>query len=158
MSKRRLVAVMLGVGVVDQLTKVLAIAWLRGRPPIYFPGDLFRLEYAENPGAFLSLGAGLSDTARFWTLSILVAVFLVATLVYTFRARDLSAAQRLGFALLLGGGFSNLVDRLFRANGRVIDYMNMGIGGLRTGIFNVADVAIMGGIAVALFWPRRDRR
>ena len=46
-----------------------------------------------------------------------------------------------GLVLFLAGGISNLVDRI--AMGSVIDFLNIGIGPVRTGIFNVADVAIM---------------
>ena len=50
--------------------------------------------------------------------------------------------------MFLAGGLSNLVDRI--AMGSVIDFLNIGIGPIRTGIFNVADVAIMAGIALLL--------
>ena len=49
-----------------------------------------------------------------------------------------------GASLVLAGGASNWIDRLVR--GSVIDFMNVGIGRLRTGVFNVADVAIMAGV------------
>ena len=39
---------------------------------------------------------------------------------------------------------------MFRPGGRVIDFMNMGIGSLRTGIFNYADVIIMVGMGIYL--------
>jgi len=55
------------------------------------------------------------------------------------------------FAFIAGGGISNIYDRMFN-NGHVIDFMNAGIGPVRTGIFNVADMAITGGIIVMLFW------
>jgi signal peptidase II len=44
---------------------------------------------------------------------------------------------------------SNLADRM--AIGSVIDFLNVGIGPVRTGIFNVADMAIMAGIAMVLW-------
>ena len=49
-------------------------------------------------------------------------------------------------ALFASGGASNLIDRLVR--GSVIDFMNVGVGPVRTGIFNVADVAVMAGAAL----------
>jgi len=56
--------------------------------------------------------------------------------------------------LFLAGGASNLVDRI--AMGTVIDFLNIGFGPVRTGIFNVADVAIMAGIGLLLLehWRR----
>jgi signal peptidase II len=59
-------------------------------------------------------------------------------------------------ALVAGGGISNLIDRLLY-NGRVTDFLNVGIGGVRTGIFNVADMAIMAG-ALLLLLNMRDSK
>ena len=49
-------------------------------------------------------------------------------------------------AFFVAGGGSNLVDRAL--HGAVVDFLNVGIGPLRTGIFNVADMAIMLGAAL----------
>jgi signal peptidase II len=60
-------------------------------------------------------------------------------------------------ALFIAGGTSNLLDRI--TYGMVIDFMNVGIGPLRTGIFNVADMAIMLGAGMlALEGYRAERR
>ena len=59
------------------------------------------------------------------------------------------------FSLFIAGGLSNWFDRV--SAGRVIDFMNIGIGGLRTGIFNVADVAIMVGAALFVLAELRFR-
>lgn len=129
----------------DQYTKRLAIEKLRASPTQIFWGDTFRLQYAENNGAFLSLGSGLSDQTRFWTFTVLVTGFLLGLAVYMFRKKDISKLELLSYALVLGGGIGNLIDRWMRG-GWVIDFMNMGIGELRTGIFNVADAVIMAGM------------
>ena len=53
-------------------------------------------------------------------------------------------------ALLLAGALGNLIDRV-QHDGLVIDFMNLGLGPVRSGIFNVADVAIsVGAVALAL--------
>jgi signal peptidase II len=50
--------------------------------------------------------------------------------------------------LFVAGGISNLFDRVVQ--GSVIDFMHVGVGSVRTGIFNVADLAILlGGILMA---------
>ena len=59
-------------------------------------------------------------------------------------------------ALFIAGGASNWFDRV--SAGRVVDFMNVGIGWLRTGIFNVADVAIMLGAALFVLAELRFRR
>ena len=62
------------------------------------------------------------------------------------------------WSLVLSGGLGNLVDRIIN-DGRVIDFMNIGIGSLRTGIFNVADVYITVGVVVLVFQSlQRPRR
>jgi signal peptidase II len=57
--------------------------------------------------------------------------------------------ERGAIALVAGGGIGNLIDRL-AYNGAVIDFLNVGIGGLRTAIFNVADVAVFLGAAMLI--------
>ncbi|MGE0642983.1 MAG: signal peptidase II [Nitrospira sp.] len=49
----------------------------------------------------------------------------------------------------MSGGLSNLFNRL-RHDGRVIDFLNLGIGSLRIGIFNVADACITAGISLPI--------
>lgn len=141
----------------DQYTKVLAIRHLApmraivwGFPADWSPNDLFHLTYAENEGAFLGFGGRLPDGARFWLLTGLnFAILAVVAGIVAFR-RQIDTSTICALALILSGGVGNLIDRLFR-DGRVVDFMNMGIGSLRTGVFNVADVAIMAGLFLILF-------
>ncbi|MAE73013.1 MAG: signal peptidase II [Bdellovibrionaceae bacterium] len=135
----------------DQITKYWARQVLQGEAPQHYLGGLFRLQYAENTGAFLSLGAGLSEPLRKWIFVIFVGLFLVGASVYVFRSA-MSSISSWGFCLIIAGGFGNLIDRgLF---GRVSDFMLMVAGPLRTGIFNIADMAILFGIIlVALEGP-----
>jgi signal peptidase II len=66
-------------------------------------------------------------------------------LVVTVR-RIRQSLPTLGLVLFVAGGASNLIDRILQ--GRVVDFLNVGVGTLRTGVFNVADVAIMAGAAL----------
>jgi signal peptidase II len=153
MSRRRrlvLLAVLLVVTLVcDQLTKHAArLLLLPGIESPVIPG-FFSLELAENQGAFLSLGAGLPQVLRL-VLSAAVVVLLLALAVAVLRDTGSSFPTLLGAALLVAGGCSNFVDRL-RFQGRVTDFLFLRAGPLHTGVFNVADVAIMAG-AVLLAW------
>jgi signal peptidase II len=56
--------------------------------------------------------------------------------------------------LIASGGVGNWIDRLTN-DGRVTDFLNLGIGSLRTGIFNVADMVLMAGVALFLLGSRR---
>lgn len=134
----------------DQATKLIAQRTLSPQSTSYL-NDLFRLQLAQNNGAFLSLGSLLSEQARFWIFTILVGIFLLGLLIYAVGVAARSSFTFLiALGLILGGGVSNLLDRVLH-NGLVVDFMNVGIGNLRTGIFNVADMAIMVGIVLLLF-------
>ncbi len=154
--KRRAVwilALLAGIVAADHATKLIAITTLKDQPPLVFLGDLFRLQYAENTGAFLGLGGNMSEAARFWVLTLANSVILVGVAGYLFLARAMPFPVVLALSLILAGGVGNLIDRIFR-DGRVVDFMNMGINfetwQLRTGIFNIADIAIMGGLFVLI--------
>ena len=57
--------------------------------------------------------------------------------------------------MMLGGGFANLLDRI--PDGSVTDFLVVGAGRLHTGVFNLADAAIVAG-ALLWFLPRREGR
>ena len=138
----------------DQITKYTAKYYLEGQGVYSFIGDTFRLGYSENTGAFLGLGSSLPENIRTFLFSGLVALFLLAFLVYIIKSSSINKIGVIAGALIISGGLSNLIDRLVN-NGAVIDFMNMGIGSLRTGIFNVADMAIMLG-ALLLILNKSD--
>jgi signal peptidase II len=129
----------------DRLTKHVAATTLAEGPSRSFLADTFRLEYAENTGAFLGLGSDWPAGARTAVFGVGNGLLLVALVLVAVQGRWPRRAL-LGVALLVAGGASNLLDRV--TQGMVIDFMNVGIGSLRTGIFNVADMAIMLGGAV----------
>jgi len=143
----------------DQATKSLATAQLAGRPPISLLGDTIRLSYAENPGAFLSLGADLPAWIRSWALGLLALFAVLALLIVAIRDSSLRRLQLVAVSLLIAGGVGNLIDRVLY--GAVRDFLNVGVGPFRTGVFNVADLAITaaGVLLVKGLWnnPWRER-
>ena len=153
-TARRLLLLVLIIGTIgcDRVTKRFATEFISDSPSQSFLNDLVRLDYAENAGAFLGLGAKWPVWVRTGVFSLGNGLLLVALAVAALRAQW-SGASQIGIALFVAGGASNLVDRLWR--GTVVDFLNLGIGPVRTGIFNVADVAIMLGAAFVLFGATR---
>lgn len=136
----------------DQVTKTAAQVHVPASHPVRVMGDVFRFQYSTNKGAFMGLGAGLPHPVRFWALIVFVGVALIGMLRFVWTSREMShPVSILGASLVIGGGFSNLIDRLLN-DGAVVDFVNMGVGNLRTGIFNLADVAITFGAGVLLAW------
>jgi len=146
----------------DQWTKMLAVNHLKGKPAIeWFSGNA-RLVYAENPGAFLGLGGNWPDALRFSIFIVLAIVLLAGVLVYMIKKRDLSTWSTIGLALFSSGALGNVIDRVARDGGRVVDFMQLSLGDvslfglpMRTGIFNIADIALMAAIPV-LFFATKD--
>ena len=139
-----LIAIVATIGC-DRVTKHVAATTLSDAPTRSFLADMFRLEYVENTGAFLGLGADWPRPVRTAVFGIGNGLLLIALAVVAIRGRWPRRAL-LGVTLFVAGGASNLLDRI--TYGMVIDFMNVGIGSLRTGIFNVADMAIMLGAGI----------
>jgi len=139
----------------DRVTKHIAVERLAGTPPKSFLADTVRLTYAENTGGFLSLGADLPEPIRTGLFTVGNAVLLLVLSVLLWRSAAPSWRMA-GLALFIAGGVSNWLDRL--VDGRVVDFLNVGVGWLRTGVFNVADMAVMLGVALfVLSAIRKDR-
>jgi signal peptidase II len=140
----------------DQQTKSLAGNYLSGKDTVSLLDDTIRLDYTENPGAFLSLGASLPAQWRTAAFTAGAGVCLAAILLYALLAARSGFVQVLGLSLICGGGLGNLLDRVIRG-GYVRDFLNVGLGPIRTGIFNVADVALMTGYLLLLIQGVRRR-
>ncbi len=137
----------------DQASKSAARALLTSGIAESFLGDALRLQLVQNPGSFLSLGASLPEHLRFALFTGAVAVLLLCLVGASLFATRLGFWRFIALALVAGGGISNLIDRLLYG-GRVTDFLNVGIGSLRTGIFNVADMAILAGALLLILNPR----
>ena len=138
----------------DRITKQIAEDSLAHLPRQSFFADTIRFEFVENRGAFLGLGAQWPEAVRLGLFTVGNSVLLALLVVLALRLRW-SGALLVGACLFLAGGVSNLADRVVR--GSVVDFMNIGVGPLRTGIFNVADMAILAGaiiVAFAVISPR----
>ncbi|MBB5347469.1 signal peptidase II [Desulfoprunum benzoelyticum] len=151
----RLTALLLAILVSDQLSKWLAWRHLDPAAPLSLFHDTLRLAYVENSGGFLGLLGGLPEEFRFLLLIWGVALLIVPGIVYVLWRASLPRSMAVAALLVLGGGLSNLLDRLLH-DGRVIDFLNFGLGTFRTGIFNLADVAILtGSFALGAIWFQR---
>jgi len=132
----------------DQKTKSLANQALNGHDTKSFLADVIRLDYTENPGGFLSWGASLPGRWRTAVFTIGCSAGIAAILSYTLLVSKCGWLRLLGLSLMCGGGIGNLMDRW--AYGYARDFLNIGLWPLRTGIFNVADVALMAGCVLLL--------
>lgn len=138
----------------DQWTKTWAIENLKGSPIISYLNGYFQLLYAENPGAFLGMGGTWSSSTRFFIFGVVVVVGLAAML-WSILKNKISTSELYAYSFILGGGIGNVIDRLTHENGHVVDFLFIDLkfaDFARTGVFNVADMAIVLGVLI-IFIP-----
>lgn len=140
----------------DQASKDYAVQHWRhtAQDPMFFLGDTFLIQFAVNKGAFLSLFANLPEHVRVLLLVVMNGLVLGGVAFVLLFRSGWSRWTFAALALLLAGGVGNLIDRVLI--GGVIDFMVIdfsqltGVHWLRTGVFNVADVAITSGFLMLL--------
>jgi signal peptidase II len=139
----------------DRVSKFAARMELQGESPRTLFGNAVILEYQENQGAMLSIGAGLSEQVRFWLFTVGIAVMVIVLALFLFL-RSHSLAEIGAGALAIGGGLGNLVDRLVYG-GAVVDFVSIGVGPFRTAVFNIADISILAGVLLYFLSLTRRR-
>ena len=133
----------------DQISKVWARNNLESYTEKNIIGEVFSLIKVENTGAFLGMGSELSETLRVLLLIILPVIVLVSITVYTYIDKSLDKISIIGFSFIIGGGISNIFDRIMF--GSVTDFLYLNFGGIfKTGIFNVADLWVTTGMILIL--------
>lgn len=150
-----LVALAGGLFGCDHATKIAAKAALDGSEAVSIVPRVLELRYVENRDIAFSTfsNLGLAPSAKVLAALSVVAIATMAMMLFALRRR--APGDRLsqaGFALALGGGVGNLVDRALR--GAVIDFIHV----KGWPVFNVADIAVVVGMGlVALAAARRAR-
>ena len=130
---------------VDQLTKRLAEDRLERSGvrsvPVPMVGDYLRLTYVENRGAAFGL---LQDQTAFF---VFVGILVIGVIAASYRYLPRSGFRlHLALGLQLGGAIGNLVDRI--RQGYVVDFVDFGYHANWWPVFNVADSAIVIGVAL----------
>jgi signal peptidase II len=158
MITRNILASVLFLGCVgcDQFTKGVVRAHLVLGEGTSYLGDTLRVTHVENTGAFLSIGEALPDSVRWSIFIVAVGLISLGALAAALFARGLGRVQIIALSLIAGGGIGNWIDRLAN-DGRVTDFLNVGFGGLRTGIFNVADMVLLAGVGLYALSVRSTR-
>ena len=124
--------------VIDQIIKIVVIKNIQYNPITIIKGIL-KFSYCENKGVAFSIGDG--HVPMFIILNIFIIIGMV--LFYEKNREEFKGICKIFFTMVIAGGVSNLLDRIFR--GYVIDFID--INDLFSfAIFNVADIFIVCGI------------
>jgi signal peptidase II len=156
-SRRLLVvfSVVMACLVLDQTTKAVARVVLSENESLLLMGGVVRLQLFFNGGGVWSIGDSLSSSLRTWLFVGANSVVLIGILVGVLFSRSPRTAEVLAAAILLGGGSGNVVDRFVRG-GSVTDFISIGFGPYRAGIFNIADVLIVAAFLLVLVSATRN--
>ncbi len=134
---------------VDQISKLLVIKYIPlNTVGARLFGDFLIICHVRNTGAAFSLGAGSSVFIRVLVFIILPAFLMGALCVMVATKRNfLTDLQRWFVAGIVGGGIGTLIDRIFRFNEGVVDFISVkfyGIFGLeRWPTFNISDSCVV---------------
>jgi len=130
----------------DQVTKIVIRKTMVLYESKQVLGNFLKLTYVENRG----MAFGINFEYMHW-ITILSVLLTGLSIVYLIHIRNERYLQPYGIAMIVGGAFGNLTDRIFRKE--VTDFIDVGIPNFfsdRWWIFNISDVAITIGIAFFL--------
>lgn len=144
-----------GVVLVDQATKIAARSLLASGGIVrVFGNDLLWFVLVFNSGSAFGI--------KVFPPLLLAAVALVASLAigfYLYRNPNLKLSDGLPLALIMGGAFGNLIDRI--RIGEVVDFVSVDTPDWlmeRWPVFNVADSAVSIGVCAIVIFSLFNRR
>lgn len=150
--KRRSIFILLIVAVtiaIDQISKFWVRANIEVGSVSEIVGQKFILTNVYNEGAFLGMGSDLGPTLRVLLLLILPVVVLGVVAYHVVKEKNMDRLSLIAFSLIIGGGIGNIFDRFMA--GKVTDFWRIDLGGIfKTGIFNIADIAVTTGMIMLL--------
>lgn len=129
---------------IDRIIKIIVQVFLTGKK-IFIIDNFFYLVNVENDGAAFSMLEG-----KQWLL-IMIGVIASIVIIYYVKKNDIKG---IGFSLLLGGVIGNLIDRVVYRY--VIDYIGFILFNRYMPIFNFADMAIVIGAFIIIFWGDKN--
>ena len=169
----RLACVVVGVLILDQVTKVMVRVQMIPGHTIALVGDWLKFTFTENPG--MAFGITFGPAGLITAFSILATVLIA---IYLYSVRYGYIWYCVSLSGVFGGALGNIVDRLFYGmvfdyapffKGRVVDFIHVDlwtgflpdlipvVGGSYVSvfpIFNVADIAIVCGVAGILLFQK----
>ena len=133
--------ILLLVGI-DQLSKILALKYLKNVESIPIIQNMFHLTYVENRGAAF----GMFQNNQI----IFVIVALIASIygLYYLHKNKVNILGKVSILLIISGALGNLIDRV--RLGFVVDYFDFRI--IWEYVFNIADIfVVLGTILLCIY-------
>lgn len=140
-KKYKIVIFVTALVLLEQLTKIV-ILMNREKLPITVINNVFMLSYVENSGVAFGIKVG-----NIWSFIVINIVILGIIIKFMYsQLQELNNKTIILLSLVLAGGISNLIDRVFR--GYVVDFLDI-TPIINFPVFNFADIMIV--VAVLIF-------
>lgn len=134
--------------IIDIGSKLIVSNFMNVNDSIIIIKDFFYITYVRNTGAAWSMFAG-----KIWLL-IIVSILIIGFIIwYIYKNKPKNKLEKLGYAMILGGSFGNLFDRVIY--GYVIDFFDFYIFDYDYPIFNLADSFIFIGVIILIIYTWR---
>ena len=137
---------------IDQSTKMWITNNLGILESFDILGSFLRFTHVKNPG--IAFGISVGGYTMLVTCLSIVATFFIMYLHWQERKNHPIIVNSL--ALILGGAIGNLIDRSYvfisDPYSGVVDFIDVGVGGLRWYTFNIADSAVTIGVLLYLLY------
>lgn len=91
----------------DQVTKLLAVNFLKDKPDVSIIGNFLKLSYVENTG----MAFGMLKSAR-WVFMTVSTLAILAMLGYLLFAKNQPRLYTVSVAIIASGGIGNMIDRV----------------------------------------------
>jgi len=158
----KIIAIIIGVIILDQAAKSVLLYMLTGGVPFSAPafsllpypymiaraGDFFNIVFTWNPGTSFSLFRNLGESAPL--IIIILTGVIIGAIGYHLFMRTKLGYEKWALSLIVGGALGNLIDRI--RFGAVIDFLDFHVRGWHWPAFNIADIFITIGVMVLVIW------
>ncbi|MFE8699002.1 signal peptidase II [Cytobacillus sp. FJAT-54145] len=135
----------------DQWTKWLIVKNMEIGDSIKVIENFFYITSHRNRGAAWGILQG-----QMWFFYVITIIVVIGIIYYIQKAAKGKLLLGLSLALMLGGAIGNFIDRLFRKE--VVDFINTYIFGYDFPIFNIADSALVIGVALLMLQMIKEER
>lgn len=130
--------------VLDQITKIMAENALQLYERVAVM-PFFNITLAYNEGAAFSFLHDAGGWQRWFFIGLTI---VISTVLFFWLRKTQNKTEATGISLVLGGAIGNLIDRV--SYGHVIDFLDVYYQNHHWPAFNVADMAISGGVILLI--------
>jgi len=142
---------------VDQITKYLAVSFLRQGSRITIIPGCFDLTLTFNKGVAFGLFSSIeNDLLRHIILGSTTIVALAAVIYFFVKELSNSLSGQIAFAMIVGGAIGNLIDRV--RLGQVVDFFLAYYDKYHWPVFNMADSCISVGVIILLLFNWKSEK